>query len=297
MKLAKGLANRLIKEGGVETPESKRTASGLEDLANRIEGQAAINARRNFIRLMVIAAMVEGNPITSPSIIQARLARDMNTEVEEKTIMSDLSYLGIQRAQLVNEKGVASGELFYLALPPSADPGRLSSWSSDVIAIETDARLMSHLVHAFPFQDKVFLTCENNTAPMVKDMLVLNPWPEMLSAVCDHDTIIIFCPTEEAAMILHHKIMHTYDETPRFRVFKASVVLPQQDYRAFYRHIEDAYKQRMEGLRGGDVNPFVKPEDILIVDPYAEELGVADPAPSLSQPPLDSQGSDEDSDD
>lgn len=280
-RVKKQVAN-YIEGGGDESPTGRSVREDISYKADRIEGVAAVNARRNYIRLMLATALAEGRPITTAEIVRQRLARELGTELEERTILIDLKYINAEKVLPVDSQNKAIGEAFYHVFPPSANPDGLSGWSSDVVAIETDARLAAHLVHAWPFQEKVFLTCENNAAPMVKDMLVLNPWPEMLTAVCDHDTIIIFCPNEEAALILHHKIMHTYDQTPKFRLFKANAVLPQQDYRPLYRHIEDAYRQQMEGLRDARPDIFVNAEDILTEDPY------------LKSKALDSKGEPED---
>lgn len=225
----------------IKLPPEERDPITVDIAARRAlrkEITAAVNARRNHIRMLVVSAEVAGAPITDLRFIQEKLKVDLGTEVSINTIGSDLDYLNIFTVRPEDAGGRPVGSPFLHAFSPSLDQETFRAWTQDTIAIETDARLAAHLIHAFPFQDKVILEVEDHTAHMVKHVLAMNMWPDMIAMVADHSSIIIFTPGEQHAIDLHHRIIRAHDQTPYFRIVQSPKVLEKQDYRRYYRAIE-----------------------------------------------------------
>jgi arginine repressor len=205
--------NRVLSRG--LAPKTPGQAARAKFAATSKEIAVERRARHAHLRYLITEAWVQSRPLKTVAQVRARLLQVSGIEAAESTIAADLDMLGAIRLQ---PEGAPASEAF-LVLPPRSPDAEImrANLSDDAIAIETETRIASYAVEMYPWRDMVLIAVERNCGQMLADILVLNPWPEMVHVQAAPNSIIIFCPSEKHAERLWLRLNRQYEEIPRFK--------------------------------------------------------------------------------
>jgi arginine repressor len=196
-------------------------------------------AKLAHLRFIITDAWINGRPMRSKRELSEALALAAGERVAELTIEEYLQELGAVMIAPAGTEGRTG--TFYIVPPYAADADVLRrTMSADVIAIETDARLSAYVIDIYCHRDKVFINVERDTAHMVAQWLVLNPWPEMMHVHPSRDSIVIFCWDEQRAEDLWNRINRQYEHVPAYRNARAPRLVKRQNVNVYFRTEERA---------------------------------------------------------
>lgn len=224
------------------TPKTKTQEAKAAFGLNGKEAAVERRSRQAHVRFIVTEAWVNGRPIRDSLAIRERLLQVSGIEASTAVIDRDLNMLGAIR---VVPEGTDKADSFIIIPPYSPDSEALrAAMSADVVAVETDARISAYAVEMYPWKDMVLINTDRNCAQMLADVLVLNPWPEMVHVQAGNHSIIIFCPNEASAERLWLRLNRQHEDLPRYREVQPRVRRKTGSFldyfRAFELHQEEA---------------------------------------------------------
>jgi len=218
------------------TPKTKHQEAKATFGLTGKEAAVERRARQAHVRFIVTEAWVNGRPIKGALGIKERLLQVSGIEASTATIDRDLNMLGAIR---VVPEGADKHESFIIIPPYSPDSEALrEAISADVIAVETDARISAYVVEMYPWKDMVLVNTDRNCAQMLADILVLNPWPEMVHVQAGNHSLIIFCPNEVAAENLWLRLNRQHEDLPRYREVQPRVRRKTGSFLDYFRAFE-----------------------------------------------------------